>query len=54
MKCNKAPGADEIAVKVIKAGGEEMIDLLHKIFNKILSTEKTPDDFSKMIVFANP
>ena len=50
MKNRKAPGADEITIEVIKAGGEKMIDMLHKIFNLILSSEKTPSDFSKMIV----
>lgn len=48
-KSNKVPGADEITVEVVKAGGEGIIDLLRKIFNKILSTEKSSDDFSKMI-----
>ena len=37
-------------MEVIKAGGENMVDMLHKIFNKIWSCEKTPQDFSCMIV----
>ena len=50
MKNRKAPGSDEITAEVMKAGGETMIELLKKIFNKILTSEKTPADFSKMIV----
>ena len=50
MKNRKAPGADQITSEVLKAGGEKMIAILEKIFNKILSSEKTPMDFSKMIV----
>ena len=50
MKNRKAPGADEITTEVIRAGGEKMIHMLHKIYNQILKTEKTPTDFSKMVV----
>jgi hypothetical protein len=50
MKMRKAPGSDEITTEVIRAGGEKMVDMLCKIFNIIMATNKTPIAFSKMIV----
>ena len=50
MKKRKAPGSDEITTEVIKSGGAKMIEMLHKIFNLIWTSEKTPADFSRMIV----
>ena len=46
----KAPRYDKISWEVLKAGGQTIIDILHKIFNSIWSQEKTPEDFSRMIV----
>ena len=35
VKNKKAPGFDSISIEAINAGGEKMIDALHKIFNTI-------------------
>jgi hypothetical protein len=50
MKQRKIPGYNKITTETIKAGGEKMVNILHKIFNTIWVSEKTPQDFSKMIV----
>ena len=50
MKNKKAPGFDSITIEAIKAGGVKMVDALHKIFNTIWKIEKTPMDFSRMVV----
>ena len=36
LKSRKAPGHDGITAEVLKAGGEQMIDMSHKIFNRVL------------------
>jgi len=45
MKKKKTPGSDEITTEVIKAGGDSMVDMLHKIFNVIWRSEMTPSEF---------
>ena len=50
MKKKKAPGFDSITMEVVNAGGDKMVQMLGKIFNKIWDSEKTPKDFSRMIV----
>ena len=50
MKNCKAPGTDSISAEVLKAGGDEMINFLHMLFNKIWREENPPLEWSKMIV----
>ena len=47
LKCGKAPGVDGIYSEMIKAGGSTITNALHKLFNKILLTNKIPEDFKK-------
>ena len=35
VKNKKVPGLDSVTIKAIKAGGEKIIDALHKLFNTI-------------------
>ena len=50
MKPRKAPGNDLITAEVFKAGGEEMKQMLPKIFNCVWKDKKTPSEWSKMLV----
>lgn len=46
----KSPGVDGITSELIKAGGDMMVKTLTALFNKIITTETSPDDWSKMII----
>ena len=46
----KTPGIDGITSELIKAGGDMMIKILTILFNKIINTEKSSEDWSKMII----
>ena len=50
MKNRTALWVDVITAKVLKAGDDPMVAMLHKIFNTIYDTEKTPKDWAQMIV----
>ena len=50
MKLKKAPGHDGVSSEALKAGGEPTVNVLHKLFNKVLSTNEVPSEWSKMMV----
>lgn len=50
VKNKKPPGSDQITSKVVKLGGNSMVKILKRIFQKILSIEDTPSHFSKTLV----
>ena len=50
MKRGKAPGIDEITTEVIKTAGEPMVKMLEKISKKVWHEEKSPKDWSRMLV----
>lgn len=42
MNNNKAPGEDQIMIKMIKAGGDTTLKKINELFNRLLETEKVP------------
>ena len=40
MKNSKPTGIDAITAEVLKAGGDQMVTMIHKIFNTVYNTEK--------------
>jgi hypothetical protein len=50
LKNHKAAGVDGIHAEMVKAGGETMVKLLHKMLEKIWILEIVPDDWMKAIV----
>lgn len=50
MKLRKAPGVDDIMAKVLRAGDNNMVRVLHAIINKVWKEEVTPTDWAKMVV----
>ena len=42
LKKDKAPWSDYIKIDILKAGDEESIRIMHKLFNAILQMEETP------------
>lgn len=49
LKNNKAPGADEITAEMLKASGEEGVDILYKVCNDIWNNGKWPKDWKKSV-----
>ena len=50
LKNRKAPGNDAINVEALKAGVDEIVTILLKIFQRVFQEESTPPDWSKMLV----
>ena len=50
LKNRKAPGVDKISSEVLKAGGNSIISMLHTIFNKVWNEEKSPEEWSKILL----
>lgn len=47
MKSGKAPGCTGVTVELFKTLGEEGVEMLHNLFNKIWSEEKMPSDWEE-------
>ena len=50
MKLHKAPGIDSISAEVLRTEGKPLVEMLHKIFNQIWKSERTPKDWTRMLV----
>ena len=54
LKDGKSPECDNIQAEMIKASGEEGIDLYHKLCTKIWEAEKWPSDWKRAIFIPLP
>ena len=54
LKPGKSPGVDNIPAELIKAGGEQMINMLHVICNKIWETGEWPTPWTQSLVITLP
>ena len=50
MKNGKATGEDDLPIEIIKAGGEDAVDWLCKLFNCAYREEKTPKDWQRAVI----
>ena len=54
LKDNKSPGVDNIQGELLNYGGEEVIEILQDICNKILKTGIWPEDWTTLILIPIP
>jgi hypothetical protein len=50
LKNNKAPGSDNINAKLIKNSKPVLINILHKIIQKVLETETIPQEWEEGLI----
>ena len=50
MKSSEAPGEDQIAVEMIRAGGEIALRKIQELFNAVLRTEKVPKEWKNATI----
>ena len=51
LKKGKSAGVDNIPAELVKAGGETMIDVLTKIYNRIWRTGEWPTPWTQSLIF---
>jgi len=47
MKKGKAPGEDNLTADILRLGGEDTIEILTKLFNKIMELEEIPTQWNE-------
>ena len=50
LKPGKSPGLDEIYSEYIKAGGEPLVNALHLLYNKIITSSIIPQSFKEALI----
>ena len=54
LKKGKSAGVDNIPGELVQAGGEEMINILHKICNQIWKTGEWPKEWTQSLIITLP
>ncbi len=50
LKKYKACGVDEVYGEMLKAGGDTMVKILHRLFTRVWKEEKVPEDWTRAII----
>jgi hypothetical protein len=50
MKNFKYPGSDQIPAKLIQAGGETLVSVMHKFINSIWNKRELPDQWKESVI----
>jgi hypothetical protein len=50
LKSYKSPGTDQILVELIKAGGETLYSVIHKLISSIWNKEELPQQWKESII----
>ena len=50
LKSHKAPGVDGIHAEILKAGGDPMATMIHRLIEKIWEKEQVPEDWRKAVI----
>lgn len=50
MSNGKAPGEDDIIIEMVKEGGDEVVEIIEKLFNKCLEESRIPEKWESAIV----
>ena len=48
------PGIDRIEGDLIKAGGDTIVEIMHKICNKIWATGRFPEQLTQLLIVSIP
>jgi hypothetical protein len=51
LKKYKSPGSDQIPAELIKAGGETLVSVIHKLINSFWNKEELPDQWIEYIIY---
>ena len=54
LKTGQPPGIDRIEGDLIKAGGDTIVKIMHKICNKIWATGRFPEQWTQSLIVTIP
>ncbi len=54
LKRHKSSGTDGITGEMIQAGGEQIVDELHRIYKQVWKEGRIPEEWAKSIIITIP